>query len=235
MEKQWRGKWIEREGVPPWKERQISNVPNSRREGDTDVWGLEECWWAEAVRVYGSADQRHSMRPVFSPLEAWCGTTADTNPSLVSTKGRSYPRFPLSHFWVNTQVLFFYGAAVVLGPTVCWLKNLADLLCCVLGLGGIWWPLKPEGIWWPLKPAGSTLPFQLIMSFALGLSLLFSGGWYLPCCFILLCFVQEKKPLHINAPTHKFYVHAEFYCAEVADGSLIPFVADILSAGPMFN
>jgi len=43
--------------------------------------------------------------------------------ALVVTKGISYPRLPLCHFGVNTQVPPFNGVAVVLGPHRLMVKN----------------------------------------------------------------------------------------------------------------
>lgn len=123
MEK-WRGEWVERGWVPPWKERLIPNLCAPRKGGEevsiqmAEV--LRECWCVGDVRVHVSIDLWHTalfrqnhLKPLFSLLEAWCGTTAVTNPSLVATKDLTLGFF-LTFGW--TQVLRFHDDALALGP-----------------------------------------------------------------------------------------------------------------------
>lgn len=115
----------------------------------------------------------------------------------VAAKGRSYPRRLHSHFGVNIQVLPFSDISLVFGPCSLLLK--IPRVRCVSGL---------RRIRQPLKLTGNTLPFRLVMALASSLSLLFSGDWYLSCCFSVVLRMGgktvRKAEMHI--------VHKNVFC-----------------------
>lgn len=197
MEK-WRGEWVERGWVPPWKERLIPNLCAPRKGGEevsiqmAEV--LRECWCGGDVRVHVSIDLWHTalfrqnhLKPLFSLLEAWCGTTAVTNPSLVATKDLTLASFSLLGELRFCLSMMMHSH---LAPTTCWLKNPTVLLP---GL---------RAMWWLFKLTSDNLPFQLVMSFASSLSLLFSEDQYSHLCFFFLSYFVQKsiKNAYIHPP-----------------------------------